>query len=421
MSHRVIVDRDTVNDDFVVIRKVYKTHGAEVAADELVVEYETSKTAVESRAPHAGVVSIALEVGQEVAIGGLLFEVRDPTHVAQPTSAPEAQVAQPESNGGADEQRYSREALRVARELGVDIQSVQGNGWITAADVRRHAGGAVKPASAPAPRVTDTTQSPPRVGTPYKSEKLSPRKRAEVRALTAASVEATGSTIGVPVMTGGERMAPPPAIFAESIADLVIFEGARLLRSYPHLNGFCLDEARVALYEEINFGVSFDGGANLKVLTLRGADSKTLPQIQTEFTALLDVYESGKPIEEAMLTGATITISDLSNSRAQFMLPLINGLQSTIIGITRAGHGFTLFATFDHRLSEGLAVTRFLEELAARVQSHFISRTGVSDAHCMSCAKGIAEEVALGRLGMIRIVLADGGDGLVCWNCFQGF
>ena len=79
---RVLVDRDTVNDDTVVVRKLYKRTGESVDAGALVLEYETSKTAIESYAPEAGVLALSVSEGDEIAVGALLYELNSAASAA---------------------------------------------------------------------------------------------------------------------------------------------------------------------------------------------------------------------------------------------------------------------------------------------------------------------------------------------------
>ncbi len=83
----------------------------------------------------------------------------------------------------------------------------------------------------------------------------------------------------------------------------------------------------------------------------------------------MELYESNKPIPVELLEGSTVTLSDLSITGASFMLPLLIGQQSLILGIVKheAAH-FEVFASFDHRLAEGLRVARFLESLRERIR-----------------------------------------------------
>jgi hypothetical protein len=259
---------------------------------------------------------------------------------------------------------------------------------------------------------------------PFRSEPTSLLKRKEARILAAANSSGSTSMIGTEVTLNGSRLVAPPYLFQDSISDLVIFEAARLLKRYPDLNACHLDERTTGYFAEVNFGVSFDGGHNLKVLALRGADTLSLSGIQDGFDRLLQLYESDAPIAEELLTCSTVTVSDLSRTGATFMLPLLNIQQSLIIGVTRpASDRFGLHASFDHRVSEGSSVARFLDELRERVQSHY--RSAPTDLarmlRCSVCDQTLASEIQAGVRGLLRIARADGSDGYLCRNCFEGW
>jgi hypothetical protein len=232
--------------------------------------------------------------------------------------------------------------------------------------------------------------------------------------------------IGIEVPLPGPRLIAPPFIFQESITDLVVFEAAKLLRGFPDLNAFHLDDRAIGYFEDINVGISFDGGHNLKVLALCNADSLSLAQVQTGIEHLLQLYESGAPIEDSLLSASTVTISDLSRTQVDFMLPLLNTDQSLILGISRRGSdGYALHAAFDHRVSEGLQVAQLLGKLRERIQSHHHVKSADADAlhslRCSVCGQRLQQELELGRRGLIRVALADGKDGYLCRNCFDGW
>ncbi|SVE17237.1 uncharacterized protein METZ01_LOCUS470091, partial [marine metagenome] len=58
-----------VNDDYVTIVKWYVNNGQKVIIDDLLFEFETSKTIVEVRAEASGFVNITEKIGAEVKIG----------------------------------------------------------------------------------------------------------------------------------------------------------------------------------------------------------------------------------------------------------------------------------------------------------------------------------------------------------------
>ena len=332
---RVVVDRENVNDEFVVIRKIYKRNGEIVATDDLVLDIETSKTVTEVRAPEGGVVNMMLSEGDEIAVGALLFEVG--TRAVEPSATARAgastttitalDVGEVGETMLAVERKLSRAAAKLAQRLGVDENRFESRGWVTAADVLAAAGkkplaeSATAAVSAATTLVADAaSRGVPQV--PFRSERKSLRKRTEARNLSRANSNGSNSMIGIDVPLHGSRLVAPPFLFQGSISDLVVFEAARLLRRYPELNAFHQDERTIGYFEEIHVGISFDGGGNLKVLALRHADTLSLAQVQSGFEELLQIYESGLPIADALLSSSTVSLSDLSRSPVDFMLPL---------------------------------------------------------------------------------------------------
>jgi hypothetical protein len=81
---------------------------------------------------------------------------------------------------------------------------------------------------------------------------------------------------------------------------------------------------------------------------------------------------------------------------------------------------YSVFASFDHRVAEGLLVTQFLEELRERVHSYFLNEAGVANLRCHACSRHIAEDAALGNRGFLSVRLPSGDDVLLCRNCFEG-
>jgi pyruvate/2-oxoglutarate dehydrogenase complex dihydrolipoamide acyltransferase (E2) component len=431
---RVIVERENVNDEFVVIRKIYKESGSVVAADNCVLEIETSKTIREVVAPEGGIVKIALLEGDEVDVGELLFEVlpESAAGFAGPAIDRETahlegsmQLRNEDTSGGKRE--FSRAAAELVQRLGIETD-VLPTGWIVTADVIRAiaaapaAGGAVR-ATVARPSAANMLVAP---SVPFRPERMSLRKRIEARNLTLNNGSGSNSAVGIDVLLRGPRLIAPPFLFRDSITDLVVFESAKLLRGFPDLNAFHLDERTIGYFEEINLGISFDKGHDLKVLALRNADILSLAQVQSGIEHLLDLYESAAPIDDSLLNGSTVTISDLSRSAVHFMLPLLNANQSLIIGITRPRPElYVLHAVFDHRVSEGLQVAKFLGGLRQRIESHHRSDADNADSlralRCSVCEQTLQQEFKLGRKGLVRVLLPSGAEGYLCRNCFDGW
>jgi pyruvate dehydrogenase E2 component (dihydrolipoamide acetyltransferase) len=422
---RVMVERDSVNDDSVIVTRLAVSDGEVVAKGQVVLDIETSKSASEVVSPQAGRIVLRVCVGDELKIGELMFEVI-PAEAQVPATTSTDSAALPVSSVSTSPVDpavkapvFSLAARRAALLQGIAPDRFAPGAWVTAVDVAAVA----KNDRPPAAQSATETPAPAAGAAASSLQKLSKRKRNEIRNLAIGNAHGSTSTIGATFTAEGQRLVKPPPIFRDTIADLVIFEGSRLFRQYPGLNAYWVDDRQIALYDSVNFGVSFDSGDNLKVLAISGADQRSLIDIQNEYTRLLDLYEAGGRIDDELLSGATVTLSDLSRVPISFMHPLVNGRQALILGITRASAvRYDVFASFDHRVSEGLAVSRFLSELRERVVSHFgAASTAVGELFCSACRRPMAEELQLGGRGFLNVTLGDGSKGLLCRNCFIGY
>ena len=420
----ILVPRENVNDESVIILEVNFASGTKVKKGDVVVCIETSKTNIEIDAPEDGVVTHQLEKGAEVDVGSLLFALANGLEsVGQIKEQSNAESIDSFAGTQKLKAKFSIAAIKRAKELGVNLGQFD-YGWMTADDIEKHVGIAIpRPIfqQVAADKKSDIKDAP-FLATASTEVAISKRKQAEAKNLISGDHGSTTSTIGIEIKILGERLVVPPYLFKESISDLIAFEASKLLRQYPELNGSYVDEKTCAQYEQVNFGLSFDNGKNLKVLAIKNADTLSLTGLQEEVGRLLDLYDSGETITMDLLTDSTVTFSDLSRSPASFMYPLINGYQALILGVVRKSkYMFEIFASFDHRVSEGLTVINFLEDLRDRILSYFIDQNGVINIACYACGKTMAEEVTLGHRGFMKMTLADGEDENLCRNCFEGW
>ena len=407
----VFVPRENVNDDSVIIRAIHVKSGELVKKAQLVLELETSKTNIDVESPEAGVITHNLELGDEVYVGALLFRVGI-------SSVIEGSIKQigPEVFAG-DEVKISTAAAKRAKELSIDPAQL-GVKWVSTEDIEQKY--AVSPSKSFKLPMDEFDFEGFNVN--IKKEKLSKRKQAEIKSLQLGKHEGTSSTVGINIAVPGARIVPPPFLFENSISDLIVFEGSRLLKNYPELNSTYINSKTFAKYEEVNFGWSFDSGGNLKVLAIKKADELSLLELQNEVVRLLEMYESSQNIPIDLLQSSTITISDLSKKDATFMLPLINGYQSLILGVVRQQKNFfTIYATFDHRLSEGLRVVNFLSELKSRILSYYLDGQNIASIKCYACEKTMSHEIADGYRGFVKMTLQNGDDANFCHQCFGGW
>jgi pyruvate/2-oxoglutarate dehydrogenase complex dihydrolipoamide acyltransferase (E2) component len=439
---KVFVQKENVNDDSVIVKKINFISGDSVSKGQIVVEVETSKTIIDIESPEDGILTHNLKNGDEIAIGNILFTIGQATDIITLKNQ-----SFPDNNQSGFV--ITKAAIKRSKELGISLKDFS-PGWISVKDVEKKAGITRNNIQLKQEEKTleDANSSLDNIqllnkslsinddnitrSLHYVTENISRRKQSEIINLLKGKHEATSSTIGIDIAIQGIRSVEAPFLFRNSISDLIVFEASKLLKKYPYLNATYLNSNSIGVFSEINFGWSFDNGSNLKVLVLKNSDKYTLIELHTEVERLLELYESNQNLPIELLTSATVTFSDLSISGASFMIPLINSNQSMIIGVTSTSkNNFTVYATFDHRVTEGLYVSRFLFALKERIKSYFLTEKNIVNLHCYFCEKSIDDEVNHNSLsltilstrknrGFIKLTLPNGEDTNVCRNCFDG-
>ncbi len=420
----VLVPRENVNDEVVIIQKLIIESGSEIKAGQLIMEIETSKTTIEVLAPEAGTIHFNVLEGEEVPVGEVLCQIFNDNADDLKQQNHDVTV----DDNDTELVRYiSKSASDAATKYGVDIAALPSQ-WISLRNVMTAAGVPV-PAAPAIPNqnalpITGDIDAEKLDGLPtHVAQPLDLRKRAEIANLSVLGSGLRQSSIGISSPPLNKRLSQPIPLFAEGIADLVVYEASRLLKEFPLLNGFYSGNNSFSLYEEVHAGVSFDNNCNLKVLRIENSDRLELGVIQRTINGFLAKFEADENLS-AELKPATFTVTDLAHTSADFMYPLLNGYQSLIIGIVRkdSNNKYQLIASFDHRVTEGLYVTRFLDILIRNISSHFSdSASGVASRRCYFCQKSMQEERSLGNRGFINITIESGEQVEICRNCFDGW
>ncbi len=416
-----MLERVTANDETATIVAIHAASGTQVAQDQMIFEFENSKTTQELHAPAAGVLVHALTMGETVQFGVPLARIVTTAPAAPladvapppPPPAPPAQVLAP-APAPSPVPRFSAAAQALIDGLGLKASEFS-KAFVTSADVRgrgRPAPAAPRAAAAPAPAPAPV----PAGGTPVNF-----RKRAEIEALSQGAGASMLSVLGVRL--GAVAVARPKGDFFDGrITDLVIYEAARLMKKYPRLNAY-YEQGHVAEHAAIHAGLAIDGGGRLVVFGVEHANTLTLAELSAVMVDAVARYAEDR-LSPRELTRATFTVTDLSADELDFVLPLLPRGQSCILGITQDREsGFRLFAGFDHRVSEGREVGAFLRELRDRVRS-FAAATpaAVAAPVCGFCARPAAEVVRKSKdKGLLVVKDAGGRETLCCASCWNGW
>ena len=125
------------------------------------------------------------------------------------------------------------------------------------------------------------------------------------------------------------------------------------------------------------------------------------------------------------LTSATFTITDLFNSDIISFHPLVNNNNSCILGISSLHKDeFIVDLSFDHRLTSGKEVSRFLSDLKFRLEARFNKglnnlNESLSDVQCIKCYRGIDEDID-GNIFFQKAINSK-YNGYICSHCLKGW
>ncbi len=274
---------------------------------------------------------------------------------------------------------------RFARELGVDLGSVTGSGEggrITRDDILMvvRAGGQ---------RTTASSSGESDDFGPVRREKLS-----RMRRTIAEQMHRSWTT--VPRVTNFDdadvtdleniRNSSKEDYAARGIKltamPFVIKAVGMALRNHPVINASIdMEDGQVTYKEYVNIGIAVDSERGLVVPALRKADTLSIPEIARQLGQLADKVRDGDfSVED--LRGGTFTISNLGAIGGTWSTPIINVPETAVLLIGRSRKlpvvldeivvprlMMPLSISYDHRLIDGAAAARFLNDVIGYLEA----------------------------------------------------
>ncbi|HEX9849042.1 dihydrolipoamide acetyltransferase family protein [Candidatus Deferrimicrobium sp.] len=374
--------------------------GAAVKEDDLLVEILTDKANIELPSPVSGtILKILAQPGQVVKVGGLLAliepEAGETATVAHVAASSDRSAAVPgegkEPGQGTPPKRAgvpgggvlaTPVVRKLAKDLGVELEEVPGSGpggRVTEVDVRR-AAGPKAPAGIPAESASEE-RIPFRGKRRRIARKMVAAKTRVPHALLVDEADVSGLLAGRAKMREvGEREG-----VRITILPFLMKAVAGALRRHPALNA-TLDESReeIVLKKTFDIGMAVDAGEGLVVPVVRNADAKSVIELAREIERLSAAAREGT-LAPGDLAGGTFTISSVGSIGGLFSYPVINVPEAAILAahkivsrpVVRDGEivprdMMYLSLSFDHRIVDGGAATRFLNEVVQRIEASAI-------------------------------------------------
>jgi len=416
----VRIPRENANDDQVLIVEIHRSSGDIVETGEVLISFETSKAIVDVTSPCDGTITYEKTIHKDnmIAVDEVFCVVGESMEDCGDNSGslntiPMPADSKPLDSGLASDELsdvfiVSEEASRLLKQ---GLKPKRNSKWLTSKDF-------VSAEKAPQ-YVHRERQEVNVVESELRSvtKLISNRKKLEIAALNKNSTY-LNSTIGINLEVEKRRVSN--LVFDGMILDLIVYETSNLLRKlYQDLNSYYRGDGEVGLYDQVVPGVAFDSVSNLTVVSLTSI--QTLNDVQSALCAVISRFDENS-LKSTDLLPTTFTVSDLSSADIDFVLPLINGHQAFILGITKSVNGFHIYGTFDHRVSEGKRFSAFLAELKRRVELYFsVGENSYYPAkECFYCSKTLHEEKSMGNRGLIKLD-DESGEKLICRTCFEGW
>jgi pyruvate dehydrogenase E2 component (dihydrolipoamide acetyltransferase) len=332
----------------------------------------------------------------------------EPVEARQPVEAPKAEPAKSQVPGPLDMRaEYSGRTLapaapsvrRLAREIGVDINQVQGtgpSGRITQEDVKEHARRIL---SSIGMTTRSTGQPAPAFQLPDFSKwgEIERQPMSNIRRTVAERLSYAWTTI--PHVTQFDKaditaMEELRKQYREQVAKaggnltvtaMLVKVLATAVQKFPQFNASVDMQTGEIVYKKyVNVGVAVDTDRGLLVPVVRHADKKNINQIAIEINQLAEKARDRKLTVEDM-SGGGITISNLGGIGGTYFTPIVNWPEVAILGVSRGvsepvfrGDSFEprqmlpLSLSYDHRVIDGADAMRFLRWVVEAIEQPFL-------------------------------------------------
>ena len=431
------------------VTKVLVNVGDTITREQPVLELETDKATIEVPSSVAGVVKeIRVKKGDKVTVGAVVLTVDAPASgngdraaaattpppdaapsldappVAAPQSAPAqasassrvvpmpvrqtqepapAPAAAPPPPARPDGRAApaSPAVRRLAREIGVNINDVEGtgpNGRITQEDAKEHARRILSSVGSASAVGAGTLARPARQLPDFsKFGEVERQAWTNIRRVTAEHLSYAWNAIPHVTQFDKADVTELEALrkrHKEQVAKaggnltvtaMLVRILATAVRKFPQFNASIdTERGEIVFKKYLNIGVAVDTERGLLVPVIRNADEKNITQIAVELNQLAERARDRKLTPDDM-SGGSITVSNLGGIGGTYFTPIVNWPEVAILGVSRGAiepvwkdgkfepvQRLPLSLSYDHRVIDGADAMRFLRWVVEAIEQPFL-------------------------------------------------
>ena len=403
----------------VEVIEVLVSEGQTVVKNDPLITIESDKSSIEIPSNFDGKVkSLSIKVGDKVSEGSLILILENKINNSEASKEELKIENQPESiettktqlgqahvsqSNVTDILAASPKARKFARELGVDINQVEGSekdGRVVEDDIKKFV-------SFKSIKNTEIKEiKPKKIKNEFEHSDFGKVEIQDIpRVKRLASIYLSNSWTTIPHVTNhDEADITEMETFRNSLKDNYTGEKIKItplafiakalvasLKKFPSFNSSIdeIESGKMTLKKYFHIGIAVDTSNGLMVPKLRNVNNKKISLISKELKEISELCRNLK-IDKKELFGGSMTITSLGGIGGSFFTPIINYPEVAILGIGRSEKKqiyldgkfqtrvmLPLSLSYDHRIIDGAEAARFNNDLKENLGKNFAYKLAV--------------------------------------------
>ena len=419
MSNQEIKVPNIGDFENVEVIEVLVSEGQSISKNDPLITIESDKSSVEIPASYEGLVkSINIKVGDKVSEGDLILILENTSKIKEnvkekPQTEKEfkkIKVIKPEieqilknNNSVTDILPASPKVRKFARELGVDINQVEGSekgGRVIEDDVKRYV------SSKPKNNNETKQNKQDKIKNEFKHSDFGETEIKDIpRVKKLASNYLVNSWNTIPHVTNHDEVdVTEMENFRSSLTDIYTGEKIKItplafiikalvasLKKFPSFNSSIddIDNGKMTLKKYYHIGIAVDTPNGLMVPKIRNANNKKISLLGRELKEVSELCRNLK-IDKKELFGGSMTITSLGGIGGSFFTPIINFPEVAILGVGKSQKKqvfidekfqtrimLPISLSYDHRIIDGAEAARFNNDLKENLGSNFAYKLAI--------------------------------------------
>ena len=419
MSNQEIKVPNIGDFENVEVIEVLVSEGQSISKNDPLITIESDKSSVEIPASYEGLVkSINIKVGDKVSEGDLILILENTSKIKEnvkekPQTEKEfkkIKVIKPEieqilknNNSVTDILPASPKVRKFARELGVDINQVEGSekgGRVIEDDVKRYV------SSKPKNNNETKQNKQDKIKNEFKHSDFGETEIKDIpRVKKLASNYLVNSWNTIPHVTNHDEVdVTEMENFRSSLTDIYTGEKIKItplvfiikalvasLKKFPSFNSSIddINNGKMTLKKYYHIGIAVDTPNGLMVPKIRNANNKKISLLGRELKEVSELCRNLK-IDKKELFGGSMTITSLGGIGGSFFTPIINFPEVAILGVGKSQKKqvfidgkfqtrimLPISLSYDHRIIDGAEAARFNNDLKENLGSNFAYKLAI--------------------------------------------